>query len=53
MVLTASGFDATLQDAQPDTVDGGIRLMLAVIPLGFTALAWLCFWLYPIRSRDL
>lgn len=52
-VLTASGFDAALGDAQPDGVDGGIRLMLAVIPLGFTALAWFCFWLYPIRSRDL
>ena len=52
-VLTASGFDATLGDAQPESVDGGIRLMLAVIPLGFTALAWLCFWLYPIRTRDL
>ncbi len=51
-VLTASGFDAGLEDAQPESVDGGIRLMLAVIPLGFTALAWLCFWLYPIRSRD-
>ncbi|CAH0251394.1 Inner membrane symporter YicJ [Microbacterium oxydans] len=53
VVLTASGFDAALEDAQPETVDGGIRLMLAVIPLGFTALAWLCFWLYPIRARDL
>jgi len=53
VVLTASCFDATLGDAQPETVDDGIRLMLAVIPLGFTALAWLCFWLYPIRTRDL
>lgn len=53
VVLTASGFDASLGDAQPDSVDGGIRLMLAVIPLVFTALAWVCFWLYPIRSRDL
>lgn len=53
VVLTASGFDAGLGDAQPESVDGGIRLMLAVIPLGFTALAWFCFWLYPIRSRDL
>jgi len=26
--------------------------MLAVVPLGFTALAWVCFWLYPIRTRD-
>lgn len=52
-VLTASGFDAALDDAQPETVDGGIRLMLAVIPVGFTALAFLCFWLYPIRTRDL
>lgn len=51
-VLTASGFDARLEDAQPESVDGGIRLMLAVIPFGFTALAWLCFWLYPIRTRD-
>lgn len=53
VVLTASGFDASLGDAQPDAVDGAVRLMLAVVPLGFTALAWLCFWLYPIRSRDL
>lgn len=50
-VLNASGFDATLGDAQPDAVDGGIRIMLAVVPLGFTALAWVCFWLYPIRRR--
>lgn len=53
VVLTASDFDAARGDTQPDSVDGGIRLMLAVIPLGFTALAWLCFWAYPIRSRDL
>ena len=53
VVLTASGFDAALGDAQPDAVDGGVRVMLAVIPLGFTAVAWLCFWLYPIRARDL
>jgi GPH family glycoside/pentoside/hexuronide:cation symporter len=52
-VLTASGFDASLEDAQPDSVDGGIRVMLAVVPVGFTALGWLCFWLYPIRTRDL
>ncbi|QDE36000.1 MFS transporter [Microbacterium foliorum] len=52
-VLTASGFDASLGDAQPDAVDGGIRVMVAVVPLVFAALAWLCFWLYPIRSRDL
>lgn len=52
-VLTASGFDASLGDAQPEAVDGGIRAMVAVVPLVFAALAWLCFWLYPIRSRDL
>ncbi|MFF5624202.1 MFS transporter [Microbacterium sp. LWH10-1.2] len=52
-VLTASGFDATLGDGQPDAVDGGIRVMVAVIPLVFTALAWVCFWFYPIRTRDL
>lgn len=52
VVLTASGFDATLGDAQPDSVDSGIRIMLAVIPVGFTAIAWLCFWAYPIRTRD-
>ncbi|GAB3595872.1 MFS transporter [Microbacterium tumbae] len=52
-VLNAAGYDAALEDAQPATVDGGIRLMLAVIPMALTALAWLCFWLYPIRTRDL
>lgn len=52
VVLTSSGFDASLGDAQPETVDGGIRLMVAVVPLVFTALAWVCFWLYPIRTRD-
>jgi len=52
-VLNASGFDATLGTAQPESVDAGIRVMLAVVPLAFTALAWVCFWLYPIRTRDL
>ncbi|WP_091227396.1 MFS transporter [Microbacterium sp. 3J1] len=52
-VLTASGFDASLGDAQPETVDGGIRLMVAVVPMAFSALGWLCFFLYPIRTRDL
>jgi len=52
-VLNASGFDASLGDAQPGGVDGGIRIMLAVVPLVFTALAWVCFWLYPIRTQDL
>lgn len=51
-VLNASGYDAALEDAQPDTVDGGIRIMLAVVPLLFTALGWVCFWLYPIRTKD-
>lgn len=53
VVLTASGFDVSLGDAQPEAVDGGIRVMVAVVPLVFAALAWLCFWLYPIRTRDL
>lgn len=53
VVLTASGFDASLGEAQPEAVDGGIRVMVAVVPLIFAALAWLCFWLYPIRTRDL
>jgi len=51
-VLNASGFDAALGDAQPETVDGGIRIMLAVIPCGFAVIAWVCFLLYPIRTRD-
>jgi GPH family glycoside/pentoside/hexuronide:cation symporter len=51
IVLNASGFDAALGDAQPDAVDAGIRIMLAVVPLLFTALAWMAFWLYPIRRR--
>ncbi|WP_341955421.1 MFS transporter [Microbacterium sp. LWH13-1.2] len=53
VVLTASGFDASLGDAQPEAVDGGIRVMVAVVPMVFAALAWVCFWLYPIRTRDL
>ncbi len=53
VVLTASGFDASLDDAQPETVNGGIRLMVAVVPMVFTALGWVCFFLYPIRTRDL
>lgn len=52
LVLTVSGFDASLGDAQPDTVDAGIRVMVAVVPLAFSALAWLCFFAYPIRARD-
>lgn len=52
LVLTTSGFDASLGDAQPDTVDAGIRVMVAVVPLVFSALAWLCFFAYPIRARD-
>lgn len=51
-VLNASGFDAALGDAQPDAVDGGIRIMLAVVPMGFTVLAWVCFFFYPIRTKD-
>ncbi|MGM1017818.1 MAG: MFS transporter [Actinomycetota bacterium] len=51
-VLNGSGFDARLEDAQPDSVDGGIRLMLAIFPLGFTALAWICFLFFPIRRAD-
>ncbi|MGM7698846.1 MFS transporter [Microbacterium sp. A84] len=51
-VLNASGFDAALGDSQPEAVDGGIRIMLAVVPMVFTALGWVCFWLYPIRVRD-
>ncbi len=50
-VLNASGYDSALGDSQPDTVDGGIRIMLAVIPAALTALGWLCFWLYPIRRK--
>ena len=51
-VLNASGFDAALGDFQPDAVDTGIRIMLSVVPMGFTALAWVCFFFYPIRARD-
>lgn len=52
IVLTSSGFDSSLGDAQPESVDAGIRVMVAVVPLVFSALAWLCFFAYPIRSRD-
>ncbi|MFK4728306.1 MFS transporter [Agromyces mediolanus] len=51
-VLGATGFDAALGDAQPAPVDGGIRLMIAVVPLVFAVIAWLCFRAFPIRRRD-
>jgi GPH family glycoside/pentoside/hexuronide:cation symporter len=52
VVLTVSGFDASLGEGQPESVDAGIRVMVAVVPLVFSALAWLCFFAYPIRTQD-
>ncbi len=52
-VLTASGYDAALGEAQPGTVEGGMRVLLAVIPLAFLVLAWLCVFLAPTdRARS-
>jgi GPH family glycoside/pentoside/hexuronide:cation symporter len=48
-VLPLSGYDATLPE-QPASVDLGIRLMIAGLPLVFLLLAFGAFWLYPRRS---
>ncbi len=46
-VLTASGYDAALDTAQPDSVEGGMRILLAVVPLAFLVLAGLSIFLTP------
>lgn len=50
-VLETSGYEAHLA-VQPETVDGGIRLMLSGVPAAALLLAFLCFWLYPIRKSS-
>jgi GPH family glycoside/pentoside/hexuronide:cation symporter len=50
-VLTASGYDAALP-AQPPSVVTGVRMLMAVFPAIGAALAFVCFWFYPLRQRD-
>ncbi|CPU65669.1 Uncharacterised protein [Mycobacteroides abscessus] len=37
---------------QPDGVATGVRLLLGGVPVLIAALAFVCFWLYPLRGRD-
>ena len=50
-VLGASGYveGATTQVAEVST---GVRLLLGAVPVVLAALAFVCFWLYPLRGRD-
>lgn len=48
--LEWSGYAANAA-AQPDSVATGIRWMLSGIPMLSLVLAWLCFYLYPLRKR--
>ncbi|WP_223692380.1 MFS transporter [Leifsonia poae] len=51
-VLTASGYDPAAGDHQAAAVDGGVRLLMGVLPAVAAALGWICFWAYPLRSQD-
>jgi GPH family glycoside/pentoside/hexuronide:cation symporter len=50
-VLTASGYDAALP-VEPSSVVTGVRMLMAVFPAIGAALAFVCFWFYPLRQRD-
>ncbi|QDZ16696.1 MFS transporter [Humibacter ginsenosidimutans] len=50
-VLTASGYDASLH-TEPSSVVTGVRLLMAVFPAIGAALAFVSFWFYPLRERD-
>ncbi|GAA1725983.1 MFS transporter [Isoptericola hypogeus] len=49
-VLAASGY-VEGADAQVPAVATGIRLLLGGVPVLLAALAFVCFWLYPLRDR--
>ncbi|WP_265521736.1 MFS transporter [Oerskovia flava] len=51
-VLSATGYDAAAGDAQVASVATGVRLLMGGFPLVVAGLALVCFWLYPLRSRD-
>lgn len=52
-VLGASGYVEGAGDvAQPESVSTGVRLLLGGVPVLVAVLAFVCFWLYPLRGRD-
>ncbi len=52
-VLSASGYVEGAGDVvQPDGVATGVRLLLGGVPVLIAALAFVCFWLYPLCGRD-
>jgi len=48
-VLAASGYVEGAATQVPQ-VATGIRLLLGGVPVALAALAFVCFWLYPLRS---
>ncbi|UKJ65967.1 MFS transporter [Cellulosimicrobium cellulans] len=52
-VLSASGYVEGAGDVvQPDSVATGVRFLLGGVPVVLAALAFVCFWFYPLRGRD-
>ncbi|MFE6967733.1 MFS transporter [Isoptericola sp. NPDC057653] len=50
-VLAASGYvEGVAPAAQVETVSTGVRLLIGGVPVVLAALAFVCFWLYPLRS---
>jgi GPH family glycoside/pentoside/hexuronide:cation symporter len=52
VVLAVCGYDAAAGSAQAPGVDAGIRALVGIIPAVLSALAWLCFLWFPLRTRD-
>ena len=51
-VLAASGY-AEGAAAQAPQVATGVRLLIGGVPVALAVLAFVCFWLYPLRDRGL
>nr|WP_194719959.1 MFS transporter [Cellulosimicrobium arenosum] len=49
-VLGASGYVEGAA-TQPADVAAGVRLLLGAVPVCLAALAFVCFWFYPLRGR--
>lgn len=49
-VLGASGYVEGAATQAPE-VATGVRLLLGAVPVALAALAFACFWLYPLRGR--
>lgn len=50
-VLAASGYVEGAATQAPE-VAAGVRLLLGGVPVVLAALAFVCFWLYPLRGHD-